>query len=383
MPSAEPGKPREAVVTLKDGQRFSGELVERTTDRVVLRISNIDTPIPIGMVERVEILPPVLERYRAMRAMVDDNDVDRLLVLVEWLRARQQWDLALAELDHILEVQPENPEARRQKVLVESQRELAQRRVPRSRDAGPAPAALPDFPLLTERDINLIKVYEVDLADPPRMVIDRETVTRLMDEHPGEPGIPRTPQEREAMYRLSPARLLDVMFRAQARNLYGNVRVLDQPRPMRLFRDNVHRSLIANYCATTHCHGGAEAGRLMLANRRPNAEGTVYTNFLILERYRLPDGTPMINYDEPAKSPLLNLALPREMASVKHPPVPGAGGRGDQWKPFFRSTDDRRFVEAVEWIKAMYRPRPEYPIEYRGPASEPVLPRPGEAPVVR
>src|SRR3954470_15005203 len=67
MPVPDAGRTREAVVTLKDGQKYTGELIERTTERVVLRISNIDTPIPIGMVDRVDILPPLLERYRAMR----------------------------------------------------------------------------------------------------------------------------------------------------------------------------------------------------------------------------------------------------------------------------------------------------------------------------
>jgi hypothetical protein len=215
------------------------------------------------------------------------------------------------------------------------------------------------------------------------MVIDRETIARFMDEHAGEPGMPKNQQEREAMFRLSPSRLLDLMFRLQARELYPNVRVLDQPRPLRLFRDNVHRALIANYCATSRCHGGAEAGRLMLASKRPSAEATVYTNFLILERYRLPDGTPMINYEEPAKSPLLTLALPREAAATKHPIVPGPEGRGDRWKPFYKGTDDKRFTEAVEWIKSMYRPRPDYPIEPPHVGGEPVLPKPGEPPVVR
>ena len=53
----------------------------------------------------------------------------------------------------------------------------------------------------------------------------------------------------------------------------------------------------------------------MLASKRPSAEATVYTNFLILERYRLPDGTPMISYEEPARSPLLNLA---RLGSLEH-----------------------------------------------------------------
>lgn len=378
------GEPREAVVQLKDGQRYTGELVEQGPQRIVLKIAGIETPIQLSLVDSVEVLPPVLERYRAMRATIDDNDVERLLLVVEWLRARDQWELALAELDHILDLQPDNGEARRLKLLVEAQRNLTQNQTypaPKA-DVVPAPA-LVDFPLLSEKDVNLIKVYEADLADPPRMLIDRETITRLLEEHAADPLIPKNPQERDAIYRWSPARILDLMFRVQARNLYANVKVLDAPRPMRLFRDDLNRGLIANNCATSRCHGGVEAGRLMLTNKRPNSDQSVYTNFLILERFKLPDGKPMINYDEPGASPLLNMALPRDVAAVKHPQVPGPGGRGDLWKPFFKSTDDPRFQAGLEWIQSMYRPRPDYPIEYHSPAPEPVRPKPGEKPVVR
>lgn len=381
-----PSGPREAVVTLKDGQRYTGLLVDQNAERVVLRIAGIDTPIPISLVDRVQVQPPLLEQYRQMRAAIDNNDTERLLVLVEWLRAREQWDLAVAELDHILEVQPDNAEAKKLRLLVESQRELVQKTVPANVHPVLPPDAqhAMDFPLLSDKEINLIKVFEVDLSDPPRLFIDRDTITRLMSEHAGDPLIPKTPKEREAMYRLSPARLLDVMFRLQARDLYSQVKVIDEPRSIRLFRDAVNRSLIANYCATNHCHGGAAAGRLVLTPQRPNSDPSVYTNFLILERFRLRDQSPMIKYDDPAHSPLLQLALPRDMTTVKHPVVPGPEGRGDQWKPFFHGTDDPRFENVVEWIKAMYRPRPDYPVEYRGLTPEPVPSRgPGEPPVIR
>src|SRR5581483_8608544 len=108
---------------------------------------------------------------------------------------------------------------------VESQRQLAQKVVPPSASSPLPPAAqrAMDFPLLSDREINLIKVYETDLSDPPRLFIDHDTITRLMTEHAGDPLIPRMQHEREAFYRLSPARILDIMFRVQARDLYSQV----------------------------------------------------------------------------------------------------------------------------------------------------------------
>jgi hypothetical protein len=364
-------------VVLHDGQRYSGLLVSRDEDKVVLRISGIDETIPTSQIDRVSVLAPVIERYRTIRAAIDDTDVDNLMRLVEWLRVRGQWDAALDELDHILKVQPDSFEAKRLRTLVQSQKKLAEasgRGGKRPVNAAPRPASEPDFPLLAESDINTIKVYEVDLNDPPRMLIDRRTIDKLLKEHAGDPALPSTPEGREALYRSPPAKILELMFKVQARNLYGEVQVMDNPRSMRMFRDEVQRSWLVNSCATSRCHGGPSAGRLRLCSTKAGAEGPLYTNFLILDRYRLKDGRPLINYDDPARSPLLDMALPRDPARTSHPVVPNAAGNGDLWRPFFASAADRRFEGAVEWIKAMYRPRPDYPVVYTPPA--PLVPNP-------
>jgi len=309
-----------------------------------------------------------------MRATFVDSDVEGLLRLVQWLRTKSQWDSALAELEHILSVQPDNPQAAELKMMIEAQRDLAKKtgggkRAPPPKNAEKvAPGAV--VQLLTDRDINIIKVYESDLADPPRMIIDRETIKMLIAEHEGDPLIPSTPEGRDALLRASPAKILDIMFKIQARNLYERVKVIDQPRALKLFRDRVHRGWLINTCATAHCHGGNEAGRFMLATERPGSDATVYTNFLILERYKTRDGKPLINYEEPAKSPLLQLALSRDRSSVKHPEVPGMQGNFDLFRPAFKNEEDPRFQDALDWIKAMYRPRPEYPVQFVLPGPE-------------
>jgi hypothetical protein len=362
---------------------------------VTVRIAGIDTPIKMSLVERVEVMPPVEERYRRMRSMIDDTDSERLLLLVEWLRARGKWSLALKEIDGILAHQPENAEAQRLKLLVESQKQLAERAgntrpgpVGIQRPAGPviaAPMALPNaaFPLLSQKDINIIKVYEVDLTDPPRMIIPRDVVSRLIERHKNDPRIPGTPEGRDEMYRWSPTRLLKLMFQLQARDMYGEVQVVDQPRAMRLFRDNVHRAYIQNYCATARCHGGAQAGRLALFDKLPNAEDTVYTNFLIIDRFRFTDDKPLIDYAEPASSPLIQMGMPRDISKRPHPLVPMPPAGGDAWKPFIKSKDDLRYQQIVEWINAMYHPHPSYPVDYSPPVPESIPPEPGERPIER
>ncbi|MCC6661140.1 MAG: hypothetical protein IT437_09670 [Phycisphaerales bacterium] len=393
QPPAEPAQasespapsPDEAILVLRDGRRIMGILVGRTSETITLRIAGIDTEFPASTVDRFQVLPPVLERYNEMRAAIDPSDMQQMLRLVEWLRARERYDLALAEVDRALDLTPGNSEALRARALITGQMELAakagkgQGRTVAPPPAAPeSPAPRKPFPVLTPEQINVIKVFEVDLKDPPNLMIKRDAITRLMTEHAGNPLIPSTAEGRDAMYRQNPAAILDTMFRLQARNLYPQVQVIGQPRSMRLFRDDVHRTWLVNGCATARCHGGEEAGRLQLATQKPSSDETVYTNFLILDRYRLPSGIGLMNYEDPVRSPLLQAGLPREDALYPHPVVPGPNGRGDLWRPVFQSTRDSRYQQAMEWIRSMYRPRPDYPIDYTPPRPSVAPPPPGQ-----
>jgi len=57
--------------------------------------------------------------------------------------------------------------------------------------------------------------------------------------------------------------------------------------------------------------------------------------------------------------------LPREDSLYPHPLV--STSRSAAWRPVIGSVDDLPFVEAVAWINAMYRPRPDYPVSYDPP----------------
>jgi hypothetical protein len=384
-----PAQP-EVIVYLKDGKRVSGLLVSQTPEAMVLRIAGIDTTIEASRIERHQVLPSVLERYQQIREAIGD-DAEQIVTLADWLRQREQLDLALAEVERALRIEPGRADAKKLHTLITQQIQLRARSRPQDRQkpdsvprgAQPGAPKPPDdsVPLLTPDQVNLIKVYEVDLDNPPRLVIKRETIERLIESRPDSSLIPATQEGRDAIYRWPAARVLELMFRLQARDLYPEVEVLDQPRAMQLFRDEVNAAWLINSCATAQCHGGSEAGRFRLANRRPRADATVYTNFLILDRFRLDDGTAMINYDNPDRSPLLHLALPREDSLFPHPPVRRGAASVDSWRRVFRSTDDRMFRATVQWINAMYRPRPNYPIEYR-PAQplQPPTPAPAEPP---
>lgn len=362
--------PAEVTVALRDGRELTGQLISQNARTIVIRINGIDTPFPSDNVEDIRVLPSPREQYRDLRDAIDDKDTQQLLTLTKWLQTRRLYEEALLELAHILELEPHNPEALAMRRLIESQI-LLDVKAGTSAPSGPAtPRPLrppePVFPVLSDDQINLIKVFELDLSDPPRMIVSRDTVNQLVERYAGNPLIPPTREGREALAREKPEKILDLMFRVRARDLYGQVKVIDHPTPMRRFREDVHRAWLLNGCATVSCHGGQEAGRLWLAHRRPSSDSTVYTNFLILDRFRLADGRALIDYNDPANSPLLQMGLPRADSLVPHPRV-NTANRARDWRHVFGSTDDRKFLDAVAWINSLYRPRPEYPIAYDPP----------------
>jgi len=374
--SAEPAPGERVLVRLKTGETIAGELVSRSSDAVVLSIAGIETAIQRQHIERITRERTPAQRYRSMRAIIDDDDIPRLLLLVEWLMQNDLLTEARAELDAVLDQEPANPAAQKLDRTLNQRIKLAERSSrAEPRDAeqpgAPRPERTPvvppgrfapgEFPLLTDEQINLYKVYETDLADPPRLIIERPVVERFLTSYAGAAGLPRTEAQRDLFFRKPPAQILELMFALRARELYTDVRVLDLPASLEAFRDNVAGAWLTRNCGSTNCHGGTDAPPPYLFNRRPFSETTVLTNLLILERFRFPNGEPMIDYAHPEESPLLQLALPRPNSSRPHPEASG-------WRPALRSRDVPRFRQAVEWMNQMIRPRPNIPIDYTPPA---------------
>lgn len=370
----EPVAGDEVVLTRKNDERLEGIYITGDELVVVIRIAGIDLRVERSSIERLVALDTPEARYKRMRSLIADDDAERLVMLADWLQRRRMYRQSLDELDAALRADPTHSEGLRLRRVVEHLAALDTRRASKGGDderarqreeAGrfPTRPKVSEFPLLTPEQINLIKVYEIDLRDPPKMTISRPLIQKLMIEYGEDPLIPEQREAREAFFRKPPEEILDIMFRLRARDYYGQVQVLDHPRSMKLFRDHVHAGWLVTSCASTACHGGSDSGRLQLFNYRPTAEESVYTNFLILERFRTRDGRALIDYDEPSRSLLLQMALPVNDARTPHPRVHG-------WKPVFRSRDARRYLQTIDWIRSMYRPRPEYPIEYEPPGTK-------------
>jgi hypothetical protein len=389
-PAAQEGE--EADMVLHDGRTISGTLIKRTQTSVVFSVGGVPTTFDMQAIERIVAVPPVEERYKAIKASIDPADAQGLMRLAEWLRAHQRCDLAMIEVENALVADPGNPDARALKLLISEQQKVeeASRKAKEKKQADQPVGRTPEpashaakpaaaFPLLTDEQINVIRVYEVDLNAPPKMVIAREVVEQFLSKYAGQrpegrETIPGSEQGRKIYATRKPVEMLTDMFALKAREFYPQVKVLENPQALQLFRDNVNRTWLVNSCATSKCHGGEEAGRLMLYDRKPASDVAAYTNFLILERFSMAgangkDPVALINYNEPAQSPLLQLGLPRAEAKFKHPDLDSPGK--PRWRPVFRSEQDERFQQAVTWIKSMYGAkdgkRPVYPVEYAPP----------------
>jgi hypothetical protein len=391
----------ELIVQLKDGRRFTGPVVRQNSTEVVIALSGVPMRFAIEEIEKLETLEPLAARYRKLREAVGDNP-DQIVRLAEWLQTREKYAIALTEVDRALAIDKGCVAAMKLKPILEQQVILQHARVKKEAAAAagkgggggeneptrPAAQRPRDFPLLSEADVQLIKVFETNFDEKPRLIIPRTVTQKLLEKYSQHPLVPVTREGRDAVVRQAPTEILDLMFKLQAREFYPQVEVLDQPHAFVAFRDQVCRTWLVNSCATTGCHGGTDGGRFVLFNGRPNSERTVYTNFYILTKYRLPDGTPLLNYDEPEKSLLLQFGLARERSRHPHPVVPRGVNDHDAFKPFFKSEEDVQYKAAVDWIKSLYRPRPDYPVSYTpimpfempkagpGPARGPANPAP-------
>ncbi|MCB9837958.1 MAG: hypothetical protein H6813_01335 [Phycisphaeraceae bacterium] len=364
-----PMEPGPVIVVLTSGEQLRGELIEDRPGSIKIKVAEIEVRVPRDRIEAVYPENDLMERYRLLREAIGPDDAEQILFLAEWLRRNGMLDEALHEANAALAVDPTNGEGIRLRRLVEQQirmRDRANARRGEADDQGEQAGEdrageRSSFPLITPRDANLIKVFEVDLRNPPKLVVGKPAIDALLDGYGGRLGAPSSEEGRATFYRKPPEEILSMMFRLRARELYDDVEVLELPASLKLFRDTVNSTWLVNSCATTRCHGGPDAGRLMLANRKPSADLPFLTNLLILERHTLDDGTPMINYESPESSPLLQMTLPRRESLFPHPRVKG-------WKPVFSNEHARRFQQAVQWIEMMYKPRPTYPIEYTAPA---------------
>jgi len=357
---------REAVVTTLDGRTLTGELLSQDEATVILMISGIKTPIPRRSIQEMELKPEPREQYRQMRAELENDDLDGRYRLAYTMYEKKWFALSMAELNALEREFPDSDKVRALKTVVQSRldraNESSNRRTPTATttnsnaDINVVTEAPDENQLLTQEQINLIRVYEADLEAQPKITLTPETIEKLFETYASDD---RLAKDQRAFRKLPGYEQLNILFDLQARELYGDVIIRQDSPAIKAFRSQLHQRYVLNYCATSGCHGDKSPGGLFLFRAQPNKDETVYTNFYILNQMQKSQGA-MIDRDEPRRSLLLQYGLKRDAAATAHPDVPG-------WRPQFLKEDDPRFAAYVDVINQLWKPAPEYGISYRPP----------------
>ena len=402
----------EVELTLNNGTVITGELVSKNSQNVIVKVAGLETRYSLSNIKKYEeILTPVQE-YEKKRSELKDDDLEGRYKLASWLyQEKKALDLAEKELVSLNKDFPKDQRVPLLLRIVRSKRTLQadDARSPASttvRKVTPVtpvtpkitqttPSTNPRSPqsnqpqytngiitvpqtALTDEQIDLIKVYEVNLNQRPRVMIKRSDLEDFVKTNLGKEGVPENRRDKERFLRMEGYEQLAVFFRAKARDFYGKARVLGDPEVFNEFKI-IHRTYIMNRCATTDCHGGTEARGIYLFNRRPGLtpDQIVYTNFYILNSYGATKaGTryDMIDRADPQRSLLLQFGMNPEDAIFPHPPV-----RGMQ-AAFTRGQEDRQYITIRNWIQSLYSPAPEYGIEYQAPVATPTTQAPQTPP---
>lgn len=371
---------RQVKLLLDNGRRIQGELVSKDEQSITVSIAGVQTTFDRSRIIGVHYPQSVREEYQQRKKALAPEDVQGRLALARYLLERDTLTslrLAQRELEGILELDPDLEQAQSLMRVVTSRIHLLQRKEVQA-DKVPAPLTPDQQPevtrqpqnvaLLTDRQIELIQVFEVTLSNSPRVTVPRGVVEYIFEHYRSAPALrPFLGELGRARFReLMPFQKLAVLFDLRARKLYDEVVILSEPQTMRYFRTQIHRRYILQYCGRCHSarRGEQRAPGLLIISRRPQSTKTIYTNYMILRTTRV-GNIPLINTYQPARSLLLQFGLPRDQAIMPHPLVRGR----PLWQPAFNGRQALRFQQMVAWISELF-PEP-YPIRFQPPTRLP------------
>jgi hypothetical protein len=390
-------------IVKKDGTKFLAEMVSQTPASVTVKISGIEQTIPRDQIESMQVKQTLAEEFDSRRAALKNDDFAGRYDLARQFLDKggvEAMKLALAEAQSMLRDKPEDARTKLLVSVIEGRLRGAEKPAEGKSPSEPTkampPAPTPATPTptpapppsaaaakgaptaaprqLTKEEINLIRVYEVDLEQDRASIppLPAKAVGDLIDKYQNQPAMSKFlgPQGAAMFRKLDGADQLKIAFELQAREMYGQFIVRRDPPQMQKFTQEIHGNFVVRYCGS--CHGEGKAPGLYLFTKNPTGEQTIYTNYMLLRRTST-RGFPLIYKQEPKRSPLLHYGLPETATTEGHPKSPG-------YRPYFtRGVEDPNYQRVLEWITAIYGTGNEdYPISFAAPVSE--SPAPASAP---
>lgn len=377
------------LIQLRDGSIVRGEILKDSLDEVEFRVDTVVGRLPRDKVYRVVLEQDFDTRYRRLKASIAPEEHGRRIALARWLAEQDRLELAQQELEALMrdaDSETARDVLREVKARAELKRSIEESRRKEGTAPGTDPTTGPDAPhaggpdaaapagpgdrtpnnrdlrpskLVSDEDVNIIRVYEIDFKDPPRLKVDPEGIRQLILRYGSSDLIPASAEQRNLLFSKPDVEIARLMFDLRARDLYKFVTVSEDPASLARFRTRVHNSWLLTNCATSRCHGGVQAGRFFLHTGESTDVRIRYTNLLTLLEFEV-DGKPLVDFEDPPDSLLVQYATQRNLARYPHPDVKG-------WKPVFSKSTPQLMSETLEWIRGMHQPRPEYPVDFELP----------------
>ncbi|MSR34529.1 MAG: hypothetical protein EXS12_07020 [Phycisphaerales bacterium] len=357
------------IIQFRDGRRVEAELIRDDFHQSQVRIHNIEVTLMRENFWALELAPSFEDLLAQLRAQIQPTNWAQRVQLARWMMQQNQPLAAKEELTEILrsyDAQEAHDLLSRAENLIRTQTNEAARnankKTPPAGSTKP-PMDQPGLPTLrlSPSDVNILKVFEVDCQRPPRMQATPGLAKKIIAHYATSDALPADPEARKAMDNWSADQLLKLLFTLKARDLYQEIQVETEPIALELFHRRVHNNWLIPNCSTSHCHGGVNARNFFMFATDYRNERTRYTNLLILLRSpKIPGKPPLIDFENPEQSLLIQCARPRVDAKFPHPDVSG-------WKPIFIPGRESLLNDALLWIRSMHQPHAEYPIDYNPP----------------
>jgi hypothetical protein len=367
---------KQGVVKTKNGQTYEGDVEEKSDGSVVVTIKGIQTKMARSDVSSVSYPEDYDKQLADKRAKLDKADVKGRIALARDAFNNKRYTECRDILEEALVIDPNNTEANDLRETA-----MAQIRLERAKQQNPPPATEPrlsattsttgpaesgDKRFLKPADINTIRQYELQESEtdvPIRFERDvkRRYATKLSN-RPIEQFMSLTAMQQAA----------DILKNGPP-EMRNDVKIMRDPQAMMIYRRTIQPYLLPN-CATSQCHGGNNAGHLVLISPADSDQAT-YTNFFNLQAYkRKASGGAgvfaqgemrLIDRTQPGKSLILQYSIPQNLAEFDHPDVQG-------YKPALRGPDDIKYRQILSWIHDSLNPsldQPNYGINFPVPGA--------------
>jgi|GEM_PF-1808391 len=338
-------EPKPCVVLLKDGSQRRGMLLEDGFEGVRLQVGPRTERIELSDVAGIRWRRTVTQQIEARKAAISSSDPAEVARLIRWLIMEGHMEAAEVELAQFT---MDFPDAR---ATTSQLQELLAARPQLDQDA-PKRSLKPRRPTLpngalTPTEVNRIRIWEYDFENPSPVRIPGELRRTFHARHLGKDGFP----DLKTLRRLPDDEFLRLLCEMKDRDLYDEVQITVDPPALDRFRRTIHDRWLLPQCGSCHTRE-LSAGGFGLETKEANKPEVRMLNLLLLDQASASDGTPLLNWRNPSESRLLDLGKDPRAAKHPHPEVEG-------YTPIFHRGREAWVTNVIEWLKMMYRPRPD------------------------